>query len=104
MLQIDWISEEENRLRQKLASLESKVIVGGENLLDRVEQQASLLEETRKELEKRKAKEDLLRMQLQEKEVWHCFSFLSGLKASLKGRQRFSLIFFYLVNYRCIGE
>jgi len=61
--------EEENRLRQKLASLESKVIVGGENLLDRVEQQASLLEETRKELEKRKAKEDLLRMQLQEKEA-----------------------------------
>merc|ERR1712071_356120 len=59
----------ENRLRQKLASLESKVIVGGENLLDRVEQQASLLEETRKELEKRKAKEDLLRMQLQEKEA-----------------------------------
>lgn len=57
------------RLRQKLASLESKVIVGGENLLDRVEQQASLLEEARKELEKRKAKEDLLRQQLQEKEA-----------------------------------
>ena len=57
------------RLRQKLASLESKVIVGGENLLDRVEQQASLLEEARKELEKRKAKEDVLRQQLQEKEA-----------------------------------
>lgn len=57
------------RLRQKLASLESKVIVGGENLLDRVEQQASLLEEARKELEIRKAKEDLLRQQLQEKEA-----------------------------------
>ena len=57
------------RLIQKLASLESKVIVGGENLLDRVEQQASLLEEARKELEKRKAKEDLLRQQLQEKEA-----------------------------------
>lgn len=57
------------RLRQKLASLESKVIVGGENLLDRVEQQASLLEDARKELEKRKAKEDLLRQQLQEKEA-----------------------------------
>jgi kinesin family protein 3/17 len=61
--------EEEMRLRQKLASLESKVIVGGENLLDRVEQQASLLEDARKELEKRKAKEDLLRQQLQEKEA-----------------------------------
>lgn len=62
-------SEEEMRLRQKLASLESKVIVGGENLLDRVEQQALLLEDARKELEKRKAKEDLLRQQLQEKEA-----------------------------------
>jgi kinesin family protein 3/17 len=61
--------EEEMRLRQKLSSLESKVIVGGENLLDRVEQQASLLEEARKELEKRKTKEDLLRQQLQEKEA-----------------------------------
>ena len=68
-MQFNWISEEEVRLRQKLASLESKVIVGGENLLDRVEHQASLLEEARKELEIRKAKEDLLRIQLQEKEV-----------------------------------
>jgi kinesin family protein 3/17 len=34
-----------------------------------VEQQASLLEDARKELEKRKAKEDLLRQQLQEKEA-----------------------------------
>lgn len=57
------------RLRQKLASLESKVIVGGENLLDRVEQQAYLLEEARKELEKRKAKEHLLRQRIQEKEA-----------------------------------
>ena len=83
-MQTNWISEEENRLRQKLASLESKVIVGGENLLDRVEQQASLLEETRKELEKRKAKEDLLRMQLQEKEVlfqfFNFFQFSNKLK------------------------
>lgn len=43
--------------------------MGGENLLDRVEEQAVLLEETRKELELRKAKEDLLRQQLQEKEA-----------------------------------
>lgn len=57
------------RLKQKLASLESKVIVGGENLLDRVEEQARLLEEARQEVEKRKAKEDLLRQQLQEKEA-----------------------------------
>jgi len=56
-------------LRQKLASLESKVIVGGENLLDRVEQQAQMLEEARKELETRKAKENLLRQRLQEKEA-----------------------------------
>ena len=56
-------------MRQKLASLESKVIVGGENLLDRVEQQAQMLEEARKELETRKAKENLLRQRLQEKEA-----------------------------------
>jgi kinesin family member 3A len=67
--------EEEKRLRHKLAALESKVIVGGENLLERVEEQALLLEETQKELEDRKSKEAFLRQQLQEKEVLKIDSF-----------------------------
>jgi kinesin family member 3A len=70
--------EEEKRLRHKLAALESKVIVGGENLLERVEEQARLLEETQKELEDRKSKEAFLRQQLQEKEVLEIDSFFSS--------------------------
>ena len=73
-----YISEEESKLRQKLATLESKVIVGGENLLECVEQQSRLLEDAQKELEKRKAKEVQLRQQLQSKEV-HLSLFVNTL-------------------------
>ena len=83
--------EEEKRLRHKLAALESKVIVGGENLLERVEEQALLLEETQKELEDRKSKEAFLRQQLQEKEVLkinYFFKSKSFFKCTLGGTYR----------------
>jgi phage-related minor tail protein len=43
--------------------------VGGENLLEKAEEQERLLEESAKELEERKQKEEQLRKQLEEKEV-----------------------------------
>lgn len=56
-------------LKQKLAAVEKKIIVGGENLLEKAEEQEKLLEESAKELEERKEKEEELRKALEEKEV-----------------------------------
>lgn len=61
--------------------------MGGENLLEKAEEQERMLEESAKELEARKVKEEALRKALQEKEVsvvqiqhavWykvHCYKF-----------------------------
>lgn len=61
--------EEQDQLTNKLAALEKKIIVGGENLLEKAEEQERMLEESAKELEARKVKEEALRKALQEKEV-----------------------------------
>lgn len=60
---------EQAELEKRLKDLESKVIVGGINLLDEAEQQEKLLERSRKELQKRKKKEAALKEQLKEKEA-----------------------------------
>jgi kinesin family protein 3/17 len=52
-----------------LASLERKIIVGGENLLEKAELQSKLLEESEKQLEKQKEKREIIRQKLEEKEV-----------------------------------
>lgn len=57
-------------LSEKLKSIESKIIVGGVNLLEKAEEQAKLLEESEKQLEKQKAKREQIRKKLDEKEVW----------------------------------
>ena len=49
--------------------MEKKIIVGGENLLEKAEEQEKMLEESAKELDDRKQKEVELRQALQEKEV-----------------------------------
>ena len=49
--------------------MEKKIIVGGENLLEKAEEQEKMLEDSAKELENRKQKEYELRQALQEKEV-----------------------------------
>jgi len=56
-------------LQQKLAQIEKKIIVGGENLLEKAEEQEKLLEESAKELEERKQKAESLRKALEEKEA-----------------------------------
>lgn len=61
--------EEHDLLVQKLQALEKKIIVGGENLLEKAEEQERLLEESARELEERRKKEAELRQALQQKEA-----------------------------------
>jgi len=61
--------KEQDDLQQKLRQLERKLIVGGENLLDKAAKQARLLEESELELENRAKNEEQLRKELQQKEA-----------------------------------
>jgi len=61
--------EEQQMLQQKLAEMEKKILVGGENLLEKAEAQERMLEDSAKELEERKKKEEQLRKTLEEREV-----------------------------------
>lgn len=52
-----------------MTQIEKKIIVGGENLLEKAEEQEKLLEESAKELEERKQKAESLRKAVEEKAV-----------------------------------
>lgn len=56
-------------MKQRLQVIEKRIIVGGENLLEKAEEQERLLEESAKELEERKRKAEQLHKALEEKEV-----------------------------------
>lgn len=58
-----------SNLKEKLESLEKKVLLGGENLLEKAEAQEKLLEKSAKELEQRRKEEAQLKQALEEKEV-----------------------------------
>nr|CAD7443424.1 unnamed protein product [Timema bartmani] len=60
---------EHEELREKLSNLEKKILVGGENLLEKAQLQEQLLEASARELEQRKKREEQLRQELQEKEA-----------------------------------
>lgn len=60
---------ERDALKEKLQSLEKKILVGGENLLEKAEVQEQLLEASARELEQRRRKEEQLRQALQQKEA-----------------------------------
>ena len=60
---------EQELLIKKLNQIEKKVIVGGENLLEKMEEQAKLLEESNVELEQQKRNEYRLKKKLEEKQV-----------------------------------
>ena len=68
--------DEQDVLNNKLAALEKKIIVGGENLLEKAEEQERMLEESAKELDERLKKEEELKKALQEKEVCRLFMIL----------------------------
>jgi kinesin family protein 3/17 len=52
---------EQDAIRSKLAALEKKIIVGGENLLEKAEEQERLLEASARELDETIKKEQILR-------------------------------------------
>ena len=56
-------------MKAKLAALEKKIIVGGENLLDKAEEQERLLEESARELDEVVKREEVLKKALKEKEA-----------------------------------
>ncbi|XP_046401974.1 kinesin-like protein KIF3A [Ischnura elegans] len=60
---------ERTMLSEKLQSLERKILVGGENLLEKAEEQERLLAMSQAELEERRLSEKHLRSQLEEKEA-----------------------------------
>lgn len=63
------IRTDHDSLLQKLQGLEKQIIIGGENLLEKAQEQEKLLEESSKELEERKKKEIELKKALEEKET-----------------------------------
>ena len=63
-------------LKEKLESLEKKILVGGENLLEKAEVQEHLLEASAKELDERVKLENELRNQIAEREVSTLYDFL----------------------------
>eukprot|EP00095_Tigriopus_kingsejongensis_P001128 snap_masked-scaffold1099_size62903-processed-gene-0.6 protein:Tk01128 transcript:snap_masked-scaffold1099_size62903-processed-gene-0.6-mRNA-1 annotation:"kinesin-like protein kif3a isoform x2" len=67
--QLGKAQSEYDTMKQKLMALEKKIIVGGENLLDKAEEQEKLLDESAKELEETVKRENELRHTLQQKEA-----------------------------------
>ncbi|XP_061725886.1 kinesin-like protein KIF3A isoform X2 [Cydia pomonella] len=61
--------KQQEELKDKLQRLESKVLVGGENLLDKADAQRRLLEQAARELEQRRLIELRLQEDLQKKEA-----------------------------------
>ncbi len=68
---------EHDTIKNKLAALEKKIIVGGENLLEKAEEQEKLLEESAKELEETIRKEAELKkaLQVQKYHKYHIVQF-----------------------------
>lgn len=56
-------------LKDKLENLQKTILVGGENLLEKAEEQEKLLEASAKELEQRMSTEEKLRHQLELRDV-----------------------------------
>lgn len=61
--------EVQQHLQHKLQAIEKKIIVGGENLLEKAEEQEKMLQDSAQELEERRKKSEALRRALEEKEV-----------------------------------
>lgn len=80
-----FVRSEVNFLKEKLENLEKKIIVGGENLLEKAEEQEKLLEASAQELEQRMTREEQLQRELEVKEVSSTLDHRGkGRKAGLK--------------------
>uniref|UniRef100_A0A7E4VXP5 Kinesin-like protein n=1 Tax=Panagrellus redivivus TaxID=6233 RepID=A0A7E4VXP5_PANRE len=69
--EIQKSKDEHQRLAERLAAIEKKVIVGGENMLEKAEKQAQLLEESNRELERVRTNENELRKRLETRQAEH---------------------------------
>ncbi|OTF70202.1 Kinesin-like protein [Euroglyphus maynei] len=58
-----------NELVEKLRTLEAKICVGGENLIEKAEMQEKLIVESERELRERREKEDELRKELEQRQA-----------------------------------
>ncbi|XP_040565963.1 kinesin-like protein KIF3A [Lepeophtheirus salmonis] len=67
--ELQLAEKEKEEIRNKLSTLEKKIIVGGENLLEKAEAQERLLAENANQLAETIAKENNLRNKLKEKEA-----------------------------------
>ncbi|XP_016994914.1 kinesin-like protein KIF3A [Drosophila takahashii] len=65
--EIEHAKTEQETLRNKLVSLEGKILVGGENLLEKAQTQEMLLEQSIAELEQHEKSEEALKQTLQQK-------------------------------------
>lgn len=64
-----YFRTEKETLREKMLNLQNKILVGGENLLEKAEAQEHLLVASAIELEERKRREELLKKALKDKEA-----------------------------------
>lgn len=71
MLKIKCLNfrSEKEALRQKMQNLQNKILVGGENLLEKAEAQEQLLAAAAIELEQRKSREEQLKKAIKAKEA-----------------------------------
>ncbi|KAL7292241.1 kinesin-like protein KIF3A [Trichogramma pretiosum] len=69
IMELEQTQSQKALLREKIQNLQKKILVGGENLLEKAETQENLLAESAKELEERKRKEEELKKAIEEKEA-----------------------------------
>ncbi|XP_012280410.1 kinesin-like protein KIF3A isoform X2 [Orussus abietinus] len=68
-IELKRTQSEKEALREKMQNLQNKILVGGENLLEKAEAQEQLLAAAAIELEQRKSREEQLKKAIEEKEA-----------------------------------
>ncbi|XP_015610589.1 kinesin-like protein KIF3A isoform X1 [Cephus cinctus] len=69
VIELKRTQSEKEALREKMQNLQNKILVGGENLLEKAEAQEHLLAAAAVELEQRKSREEQLKKAIEEKEA-----------------------------------
>ncbi|KAI4493729.1 PREDICTED: kinesin-II 85 kDa subunit [Polistes canadensis] len=69
VIELKRTQSEKEALRQKMQNLQNKILVGGENLLEKAEAQEQLLAAAAIELDQRKSREEQLKKAIEEKEA-----------------------------------
>ncbi|XP_043280889.1 kinesin-like protein KIF3A isoform X2 [Venturia canescens] len=69
VIELKRTQSEKEALREKMQNLQNKILVGGENLLEKAEAQEQLLAAAAVELDQRKSREEQLKRAIEEKEA-----------------------------------